>query len=326
MIKRVEQTRMQDKKYTILMLGIMTVQMITISLLVLNINNMIVKMDEYSSMWNMVYLKITEEVQPEIIQNITYVPQPARSIEITPEGVFVKIQTHMMTEDGFLKIPPSFKKIAIEVGANDRNTLDQEYLPKHTDTFLLAFEPIVDKYARLMSRFERGADRFQPLGYHNNRGMVFPMAVVKPEDEGTMMSFTMSGVDGCSSLMDLDSGAQKWAPWCFDVKEKRKVPTISLQTVIRLIPSDVEISHLKIDAQGYDLNVLESAGHQMHRIKNVCMEVIGDNHAALYKSQLKCTDVAKQMKLFGFIENNWNSTTSCSWTNFPEHDMCWFRR
>lgn len=315
---------MFDRKLTIVIILVMIFQMIAITvLIVINDNNQSVinrMVQEQSNILNMISNRMSNMNIDEPHTHET------KSVEMTPDGIVVKIHTHMLTSDGFLKIPPAFKKVAIEVGANDRDTMDTEYLPSNTDTFLITFEPILDKYATLMARFPRGKDKFQPLGYHNPRGMVFPIAIVRQEDEGKMMSFTMSGVDGCSSLMDLDGGAHDWAPWCFDVIEKRQVPTISLHTVLGLIQSDIEITHMKIDAQGYDMIVVESGGDRISRISSLCMEVVGDNHNPLYKSQPKCTSISEKMNVIGFIEDGWNYTTSCSWSGYAEKNLCWNRK
>ena len=37
------------------------------------------------------------------------------------------------------------REIVIEIGCSDRNTEDDEYLPTHSDAFLISFEPLLDK-------------------------------------------------------------------------------------------------------------------------------------------------------------------------------------
>ena len=58
---------------------------------------------------------------------------------------------------------------------------------------------------------------------------------------------------------------------------------------------------LKIDAQGYDLNVVASAYDWISRIDYVAMEVVADDCAALYDGQPKCAAVVETMIGYGFV-------------------------
>ncbi|CAE7226640.1 unnamed protein product [Symbiodinium natans] len=111
------------------------------------------------------------------------------------------------------------------------------------------------------------------------RGMVFPFAV---GCEG-MAEFRVTEEDACSTLLDL---AQSTLPEdyqhpllpnfkadCATAKETRKVPCISLEHVLRHWLEGREVWFLKVDAEGSDLKVVQSAGDMLRKIRHVQVEV-----------------------------------------------------
>ena len=51
-----------------------------------------------------------------------------------------------LTPDGALKLPPSTRRILLEIGCADRNTMDVEgEIRTFNDSFLISFEPLLDK-------------------------------------------------------------------------------------------------------------------------------------------------------------------------------------
>ena len=69
---------------------------------------------------------------------------------------------------------------------------------------------------------------------------------------------------------------------CQNTKEARHVWTVPLSALLGRLPAHARATLLKIDAQGYDLNVVASAGDALDRIDYVAMEVVSDDCAALY--------------------------------------------
>jgi hypothetical protein len=65
---------------------------------------------------------------------------------------------------------------------------------------LAQFEPLLDKFASLLSRNSRPDTRAE-LGFHNPRGIVLPFAISSTPN--SMAEFKISGrTDGCASLLD----------------------------------------------------------------------------------------------------------------------------
>lgn len=84
----------------------------------------------------------------------------------------------------------------------------------------------------------------------------------------------------CSSLFALPSdpglsGRLNWDAGCFKASEEGpvEVPILPLFDIIALLPAGQEVSLLKIDAQGGDLEVLISAGMQLQRVRYLQVEV-----------------------------------------------------
>jgi len=186
-----------------------------------------------------------------------------------------------LRDDGSLDIPDG-AKIVLEVGANTRNTLDRELLPSEPAAFLVSFEPLLDKWASLLSRNSRPDTRV-PLGRHHPRGLVLPFAV--SSEPNAVRELKISGsTDGCASL--LAPVASYYSLSCTNlsgVLERRSVPTVSLEVVLSSWLRGRDVQLAKVDAQGLDVGVVRSAASQIHRLKAVQMEVVRD------RPPLKCT-------------------------------------
>jgi FkbM family methyltransferase len=181
--------------------------------------------------------------------------------------------------------------------------------------YLLSFEPLLDKYA-----FLQKTSRNHDLGMQHIHGMVIPFAV---GCKGTA-TFNIAPNDGCSSLLppnptfvsEQKRASVKWFHWvggsCATNAENRTVPCISLEEVIRDWLNGFNVKHIKIDAQGFDLNVVKSAGSMVDRIESIKMEVLCEGAARLYANQPTCKDVQREMIKLGFKpEFNMAQCSSC---------------
>lgn len=170
-------------------------------------------------------------------------------VEATADALFARVQIATL-QHGRLPIPHNHSRIALEIGVSDRDTMDVELLPKWRDLFLVSAEPLVDKYARGLARKKHGkGDGFQPLGHHDDRGLILPLAVGNVGDEPQVRTLAV-GYDnaGCSSLRELDKRSNR-LKWCAKVGERRSVPVVSLRTLLSWIgPPTREIEIMKIGA------------------------------------------------------------------------------
>ena len=228
--------------------------------------------------------------------------------------------------DGSLDIPDGVS-LVLEIGANTRNTLDRELIPYEPNAFVVTFEPLLDKYASLQSRYSR-PDTLTPLGHHHQRGLVLPFAV--SGDENAVREFKISGsTDGCASL--LDPVSSYYSPSCTNVSgvlERRLVPSVSLEVVFKTWLKGRVISLAKIDAQGLDVGVVRSAGSALDQLQAVQLEVVRDRpplkcdpqYAAEpgKQSEAKCGVLVSAMDKMGFQPY----ATNCYVHKFKEAGGC----
>ena len=90
-----------------------------------------------------------------------------------------------------------------------------------------------------------------------------------------------------------------------ELQEERRVPTVSLKTVLGSWLAwegggGWPISWLKIDAQGHDMAVFESAAEHMPRIQRVTMEIVKDTCDRMYEGAPRCSEVIKAMEGYGY--------------------------
>ncbi|CAK9022773.1 unnamed protein product [Durusdinium trenchii] len=193
-------------------------------------------------------------------------------------GMFAQVQVASLPFwKNFEHLEVAPKRFWIEVGANNYNNI-QHYPDFGDQDFVLSFEPLLDKYAELLTRSQpRIPGQRRKLGFQNDRGLVFPFAIGCGSPFAT---FTVTDHDSCSSIlptMDGDyEGSKHERDDDFDFKarcatglETRRVPCISLEHVLEVWLPGQEIYILKVDAQGADLSVVQSAGKSLRQIQNV---------------------------------------------------------
>ena len=214
-----------------------------------------------------------------------------------------------LDDDGRFVLPAATRRIWIEVGCNSRDTLSRLLLaPENSDVLLVQFEPLLDKYAWLLSS-SRGqgniiSDEPQRPGFASDMRVVIPFAVAPDEagqekkEEGAPLSrrksFRVSELDGCSSFLTPRTPQAGEGAWghlltpitagvdmeavmelCRRHVRTLQVPTLSLEHFLGLIfgrpggqprfeggggGAAVAVEYLKVDAQGYDLEVDATAG------------------------------------------------------------------
>ena len=136
-------------------------------------------------------------------------------------------------------------------------------LPHFSHSFLVSFEPLLDKWATLLSRNSRSRHAGR-LGHHHERGVALPFAV---SDHNGFADFHVSPRDGCSSLREPQQ--PKFGNWkgmgmimksCAKSFEVHRVQCITLRTVLSDWLGGRPVARVKIDAQGHDLAVVRGAG------------------------------------------------------------------
>jgi len=192
-------------------------------------------------------------------------------------GLFATLQIAHVNMDGTVPVPNGTDRILMEIGCSNVGTLDDELLNQDAYSFLLSFEPLLDKYAELAAKGNARyngnvGDTITPLAHHHQRAVVLPLAVGPRAGTAT---FNVGHVAGCSSLLQLaNNKTGGWAKWCRNVVETRTVPAILLTSALALSPATLPIQLLKIDAQGADLSIIRAAQKaDLARVRLVTMEL-----------------------------------------------------
>lgn len=237
----------------------------------------------------------------------------------TGDALFVTTQVAAL-KDGHIRLPPgvNITDLAVEMGCSDLNTLDEQLLPQAPNTFLISFEPMVDKYAVLLSRAAerfyvnsrklpsnlgevvRKQNHFSPIGQHHPRGMVLPFAV---SEAGGPATFHVSRTAGCSSLLAVNPKAT-YNKFCKSIAEDRTVDTISMAQAMALLPPDLPIRLLKLDVQGMDTRLIKSIPPDvLARIDSIRFETAVPGArcgGTLYEGTQSCASVVPFLRKHGF--------------------------
>jgi len=234
--------------------------------------------------------------------------------------------------DGVVQVPSRTRRIIMEVGCSDRDTMDNDELnkPLLNDTFLISFEPLLDKYATLLARGNvrfngrLSTDRAVPLGHHHPRGVVLPFAVTPHARRHGLASINVSRIAGCSSLVPFNENTT-WGSQCFtDARgggmfEQRLVPAISISNALALAPAHLPIAKLKLDAQGLDFKMLRAAGGAaLARVQELELEVVRETCTTLYQGQETHLQVNAHLHSLGFVVKawRWHGHFKCEGTGF----------
>ena len=202
-------------------------------------------------------------------------------LEVRRNGLFARMHLLHLTDYVIDYIPKNLS-VVLEIGASDRDTMDVELLPRRPYSFLITAEPVIDKYARALARNINGrGDAHQFLGQHNPRGLALPIAI-GPSNMAGVQKLNLQRNSGCSSLLPVDRTSNR-VRFCRMPAEVREVPTVTLETLLGWVNRTVEF--VKIDAQGLDLSIIQSAGARLSQVQAFQLEVNSDDCDAIYKAR-----------------------------------------
>lgn len=209
---------------------------------------------------------------------------------LVPFMMHIGDQYNFLTETGMFNFSNAIKRIKIDVGAHDK--VDVTEIGHDRSLFVIAFEPTPYNYLKNPS---------------HERLLMLPHAV--STDEG-FTNFYMSAYDECNSLLPQSADVapylnnESYAIKCITTQQKITVPTIRMETILKMIPSQLEVELLKIDAQGFDVQVAKSAGNQIRRVRRLileCQDVARNDPLLLYKGAGTKADAVEYMRSVGFV-------------------------
>ncbi|CAF0828982.1 unnamed protein product [Adineta steineri] len=225
------------------------------------------------------------------------------------------VQRSMFTlnAQGYIPMPDTIKRVWIDVGSNigaflaGDSVYSAVYWPNRikksardefrdaNDIMGIAIDPNSIYYEGL-SKIPR----------------IIPIIAAIYTVEGTQIFYEYP-VDGCSSLLEPNSAldpsylGDNVIIGCHHVKKMTGVSTIRLETILSLIDPRLDVEFLKIDAQGTDLEVAQSAGAQLKRIGKIVIETqkqVSNNNKTnnfLYKNQISAQESVKWMAEHDFL-------------------------
>ena len=192
--------------------------------------------------------------------------------------------------------PPETKKVWVDVGVN-RETDFIPDLNNDNSLFVLGFEP---------------SKLWKPCPHKH---CVVFWAANTPNYDVVNLN-VQGGGDLCDSLLkpNSDTTSQLWKGCVRQETDQQtgkpktvQVPGIPLHSLVERIPQNVEIEYIKIDAQGYDLEVMKGAlAAPRGRIQVVSLESmdVDDDSKLLYLGQPKFSQVKAFLEDAGWIYVN----------------------
>ncbi len=193
-----------------------------------------------------------------------------------------------LDDQGRIVLPPGVRRVWLDVGAHCcEYTLP--HLRVQEDLCVIAFEPLPQYWRRLRDT--------------HPRLLALPFAV--STQNGTAV-FRQTAFAASSTLLPIDSEVvSEWkccggvdAENAFNVVNEFETPTVRLDEVIPRIPLDV-VEFLKVDAQGHDLEVVQSAGEYLSRVIRIQVEV-PTTRKPLYVGAASKTEVIVWLHEHGF--------------------------
>lgn len=209
-------------------------------------------------------------------------------------------------------------EVWIDIGMNGASTSPpgEDFSRVGRDVAYIGFEPLLDKYAVSVGAF---VHRNNPVAVgtvlpsaaaaRTARSVILPMAVADLNNEPTELN--VAQMDGCSSLnalkpasalhgWDQNGVANQVRNRCTKVVETRRVPTVTLHTVLTTWLAGREVHFMHIDVQGRELNVLRSARGSIRQLRRFTLEVPSPKCAVLTVGGPTCGQVFREVSALGF--------------------------
>ncbi|MCK9428895.1 MAG: FkbM family methyltransferase [Candidatus Omnitrophica bacterium] len=219
-------------------------------------------------------------------------------------NIYEKIGLTKLIEDNILIIPKNISNIKLDIGLSYCAPNSQLWLRTLKDRIIFAFEPLPSNI-----------NSINHLGLTNDPNFKLLYTALDNIIEPTYTDFYVTNTDpGCSSLYK----PTKYLP--YTVKEVIKVPVISLEYFLSLIPWKrfKYIEHIKIDTQGKDYNILQSISEYLHKIVFINVETTVFNHYEKDDDNYKINDL--------LVSNNFecikeNKTYTHGWNGIQSNEI-----
>jgi len=168
--------------------------------------------------------------------------------------------------------------LIIDVGANIGD-FSVEIAERNKNLLVLSVEPNEKIFSVLQQRIEKEKIK-----------NIVPIKIALGNiNENRTFNICSSGDCGVSSLLDFNNNnLEKNDYWKtrtdLSFTEKVNVKVDRLDNILKDFPLEIPIKFIKIDTQGYDLQVLEGLGNLISRVEMGCIEVFTTKNNALYEN------------------------------------------
>tara|TARA_Y100000389_G_C17388088_1_gene478255 strand:+ start:44 stop:952 length:909 start_codon:yes stop_codon:yes gene_type:complete len=215
-----------------------------------------------------------------------------------------------LDERGCIVLPHNCSRIMIDIGTSINWPNSTDWLNRHpNDSTVIGIEPNIDAwllpkalyfYAEHIDQL-KGKSKTYLSKNITNRLLFLPVAIANYDGYAT---FNSNKDVGTSSLLESDH----------ELFRETIVPTMKLSRLLAKIPDSIKyIEHLKIDAQGFDLEILKSAEEMITKIAVITIEVAAEHE---YKYAYSKNDIYNYILMNNFKEiQNSNRYGSVSFIN-----------
>lgn len=172
----------------------------------------------------------------------------------------------------------NYTGLIIDVGAN-AGDFSFEMAKRNIDILVLAIEPNPKLYEALETKINK-----------EKIANIIPIKkAVGNKNESRIFNICNAGDSGVSSLLNFDkSHLEKNDYWKtrtdLSFSETTTVNVVRLDHILEKYAEELPIRFIKIDTQGFDLEVLDGMGATLNRVEMGCIEVFTTKNNSLYKN------------------------------------------
>lgn len=220
-------------------------------------------------------------------------------------NVVSSVLNHLLDEKQKIKIPTEYTRVLFDIGTSYNAPHSEVWTRETDDVCVFAFEPNPFNIECIKSGKWIGSSWQNPLqlDIQNLNKKVFLIEAALSSGTPRYIDFYCAEEDpGTSSVYE---------PTYFSVKEKVKVPVITLKDFFDLFPWDKVpfIEHIKIDAQSSDFDIIKGMGDYITKILYLSVEcnTVDDNNLQQYKnSNENPFEMKEYIESYGFECKRWN--------------------
>ena len=191
---------------------------------------------------------------------------------------------------GRIKLPSYCESVRIDVGLSVNAPQSAVWISRDPTVHVFGFEPVQENRKSIQRGNSPWPINLDPKNI-GTRINIIPCALLEERIPAGLDMYVTKKDPGCSSILK---------PKTFEVDYVENVQVFSLNDFLEDFPFEVVeyISHLKIDVQGADIQVLEGAQKFLNKIMCITVEV--DTHE--YESTRNSLDSIQQvLEPFGFV-------------------------